>query len=77
MALNEAQRLLDDTPLIEHLTDPDTDEIVPITLVTDNGGPFRSFRFSALIVARPELRNVRTPVRSPGQNGVRERASDR
>ena len=47
---------------------------MPITLVTDNGGPFRSFRFGALITARPELRHVRTRVRSPGQNGVRERA---
>ena len=42
-------------------------------MVTDNGGPFRSFRFGALIASRPELRHVRTRVRSPGQNGVRER----
>jgi transposase InsO family protein len=61
-------------PLIEHLRDPDTGQVVPITLVTDNGGPFRSFRFAALIAARPELRHVRTRVKSPGQNGVRERA---
>lgn len=74
LALAEAQRLLGATPLVEHLTDPDTGEVVPITLVTDNGGPFRSFRFGALIAARPELRHVRTRVRSPGQNGVRERA---
>ena len=59
---------------MEHLTNPDTGEIVPITLVTDNGGPFRSFRFAAFIAARPGLRHVRTRVRSPGQNGVRERA---
>jgi len=74
LALAEAQRLLGAVPLVEHLTEPDTGEIVPITLVTDNGGPFRSFRFSALIAGRPELRHVRTRVRSPGQNGVRERA---
>jgi transposase InsO family protein len=73
LALAEADRLLGDVSLIEHLTDPDTGEIVPITLVTDNGGPFRSFRFGALIAATPELRHVRTRVRSPGQNGVRER----
>ena len=36
---------------MEHLTNPDTGEIVPITLVTDNGGPFRSFRFAAFIAA--------------------------
>lgn len=74
LALDEAQHLLDGPTLLEHLTDPDTGEVVPITLVTDNGGPFRSFRFGALIAARPELRHVRTRVRSPGQNGVRERA---
>lgn len=74
LALAEAHRLLGDASLLEQLTDPDTGEVVPIALVTDNGGPFRSFRFGALITARPELRHVRTRVRSPGQNGVRERA---
>jgi len=74
LALTEAQRLLDGPTLLEHLTDPDTGEIVPITLVTDNGGPFRSFRFGAFITSRPELRHIRTRVRTPGQNGVRERA---
>lgn len=44
-----------------------------VTTVTDNGGPFRSFRFEAFIASRPELRHVRTRVRSPGQNGSRER----
>jgi transposase InsO family protein len=39
----------------------------------DNGGPFRSFRFEAFIATRPELRHVRTRVRTPGQNGSRER----
>jgi putative transposase len=44
-----------------------------VTVVTDNGGPFRSFRFEAFITAHPELRHVRTRVRSPGQNGSRVR----
>jgi putative transposase len=44
-----------------------------VTIVTDNGGPFRSFRFDAFIATRPELRHVRTRVRTPGQNGSRER----
>ena len=44
-----------------------------ITIVTDNGGPFRSFRFEAFIATHPELRHVRTRVRTPGQNGSRER----
>ena len=55
------------------LTDPDTGEIRPITIVTDNGGPFRSARFAATIDSRTELHHVRTRVRAPGQNGVRER----
>lgn len=44
-----------------------------VTIVTDNGGPFRSFTFEAFIAAHPELRHVRTRVRTPGQNGSRER----
>ena len=74
LALAETQRLLAGPTLLEYLTDPDTGEVVPITVVTDNGGPVRSFRFGALVASRPELRHVRTRVRSPGQNGVRERA---
>lgn len=54
--------------------DVETGEIKPaVTIVTDNGGPFRSFRFEAFITSHPELRHVRTRVRSPGQNGSRER----
>ena len=54
--------------------DTETGEIKPVvTIVTDNGGPFRSFRFEAFIAAHPELRHVRTRVKSPGQNGSRER----
>ncbi len=37
------------------------------------GGPFRSFRLEAFIATRPELRHVRTRVRTPGQNGSRKR----
>ena len=54
--------------------DVETGEILPVvTIVTDNGGPFRSFRFEAFIELHPELSHVRTRVRSPGQNGSRER----
>jgi hypothetical protein len=77
LALTETQRLLGPVSLVEHLTDPDTGEIVPITLVTDNGGPFRSFRFGALIVARSELRHVRTRIRSPGRTAFANGPSDR
>ena len=44
-----------------------------MTIVTDNGGPLRSFRFEAFFAAHPELCHVRTRVRTPGQNGSRER----
>lgn len=54
--------------------DEQTGEIKPgVTIVTDNGGPFRSFRFEAFIAAHPELTHVRTRVKSPGQKGSRER----
>ncbi|MGH3803447.1 MAG: integrase core domain-containing protein [Pseudonocardiaceae bacterium] len=54
--------------------DSATGELLPVvTIVTDNGGPFRSFRFEAFIELHPELRHVRTKVASPGQNGSRER----
>ena len=65
-------------PLVEDCTiDPETGELLPVvTIVTDNGGPFRpfrSFRFETFIAAHPELSHVRTRVRTPGQNGSRER----
>ncbi len=41
-----------------------------VTIVTVNGGPFR---FEAFIATHSELRHVRTRVRTPGQNGSRER----
>ncbi len=62
-------------PLVEDCpVDLETGELLPVvTIVTDNGGPFRSFRFEAFIAGRPELAHVRTRVKSPGQNGSRER----
>lgn len=73
LALTEAQALAGQ-PLVELLADRRTGEIRPITLVTDNGGPFRSLRFERFINSRPELKHVRTKIKTPGQNGVRERA---
>ena len=62
-------------PLVEDCpVDPQTGQLLPVvTIVTDNGGPFRSFRFEAFIELHPELAHVRTRVRTPGQNGSRER----
>jgi transposase InsO family protein len=73
LALTEAERLAG-RPLRERLTDPATEQLRPITVVTDNGGPFRSARFARFIDDHPELTHVRIKARSPGQNGVRERA---
>ena len=73
-ALAETERLLGH-PLADHASvDSQTGEIMPVvTVVTDNGGPFRSFTFEAFIARHPELAHVRTRVRTPGQNGSRER----
>jgi len=62
-------------PLIDACeVDVRTGELLPaLTLVTDNGGPFRSFRFEAFIASHPEFAHVRTRVKTPGQNGSRER----
>lgn len=73
VAIAEAERLAG-MPLAEQLTDPTTGKITRITLVTDNGGAFKGSRFAAFIASRPELLHIRTRRRSPGQNGVRERA---
>ena len=74
LALAEAERLIGH-PLIDDCeVDEATGELLPaLTIVTDNGGPFRSFTFEAFIAAHPEVRHVRTRVRTPGQNGSRER----
>ncbi|MFC5999901.1 integrase core domain-containing protein [Quadrisphaera sp. GCM10027208] len=61
-------------PLIEACdVDADGNVMSTVALVIDNGGPFRSFRFEAFIATHPEIRHVRTAVKSPGQNGSRER----
>ena len=74
LALAETERLLGH-PLVDDCEiDPDTGEVVPVlTIVTDNGGPFRSATFELFIMRHPELTHVRTRVRTPGQNGSRER----
>lgn len=73
LAIKDAE-LLAGKPLAE-LAPRDADGTVKllVTIFTDNGGPFRSFRSEAFIATRPELRHVRTRVRTPRQNGSRER----
>jgi putative transposase len=73
VALAETERLLGRS-LLEHVTDSDTGEVRPVALVTDNGPCFKAARFAAFIDRHPELIHIRTKRKSPGQNGVRERA---
>ncbi len=69
LALTEAERLAG-CPLLDLAERDGQGDVVPlVTIVTDNGGPFRSFRFEAFIAIHPELRHVRTRVKTPGQNG--------
>jgi len=74
LALADYERMFGH-PLIDACeVNVDTGEVIPtVTIVTDNGGPFRSLNFQLFITAHPELRHVRTRVKSPGQNGSRER----
>lgn len=74
LALAEAE-MLAGHPLIDDCQiDEATGELLPVvTIVTDNGGPFRSATFELFIMRHPELRHARTRVRTPGQNGSRER----
>lgn len=74
LALAEYEALFGHPMIEDCAVDPETGQLLPVvTLVTDNGGPFRSVRFQAFIAGRPELAHVRTRVNSPGQNGSRER----
>jgi transposase InsO family protein len=73
IAISEAEHLAG-RPLAQALTDPRTGQIVQIKLVTDNGPAFKGAAFARFIAGRTEFVHIRTRRRSPGQNGVRERA---
>ena len=72
-AIAEAERVAG-RPLLELLVDELSGEIRPIAVVTDNGPCFKAARFARFVESRPELIHIRTRVKSPQQNGVRERA---
>jgi putative transposase len=74
LAIAEAERLAAGVALAEQLRDPATGHIRRIKLVTDNGGAFKGHAFAAFLASRPEFLHIRTRRKSPGQNGVRERA---
>jgi transposase InsO family protein len=59
--------------LAEACTDPESGEIVPLRIVTDNGSAFKSTAFVRFFAARPWLAHIRTRHYSPNQNGVVER----
>jgi len=61
------------SPLIDDVTDPETGEITPVIVVSDNGPCYKSRPFERYIASRPELTHVRTRRRSPQTNGVIER----
>jgi transposase InsO family protein len=73
MAIGEAERL-NDCRLLDLLADPDSGELRPIAVVSDNGPAFKADGFARFIAGRPELIHIRTRRKSPQQNGVRERA---
>ncbi len=71
-AIAEAERLLG-KPLINDCTDPESGEVHPLVIVTDNGPAFKSDQFIRFIASHPELVHVRTRYRAPQTNGVVER----
>lgn len=71
-AVANAEALLGHT-LVEDCVDPDTGELHPLTIVTDNGPAYKSDAFARFIAGRPELRHVRTRHHAPETNGVVER----
>jgi putative transposase len=73
LAIAEAERL-GGKPLACLLPAHEDGTPVRIRLVTDNGGAFKGAAFARFIASRPELLHIRTRAKSPGQNGVRERA---
>lgn len=74
LALADYQTLFGHPMIDDCIVDETTGQIISkVTIVTDNGGPFRSSRFETFISRHPELAHVRTRVKTPGQNGSRER----
>jgi transposase InsO family protein len=71
-AIRAAEALLGH-PLLQDCVDPETGEVEPVTIVTDNGPAYKSTDFLRFIRSRPELAHVRTRHHAPETNGVVER----
>ena len=72
VALVEAEALLQ-LPLEDDCRNPETGELHPLVIVTDNGPAFKSDLFLRFVTAAPMLDHVRTRYRAPQTNGVVER----
>lgn len=71
-AIEQAEAVLPGS-LLDDLTDPETGQVTPVFLVSDNGPCFKAAAFARFIASRPELTHIRTRKRSPQTNGVIER----
>jgi hypothetical protein len=74
VAIGEAERVAGGISWLEQVNDKTTGQVRRIKLDTDNGEAFKGRAFTAFIASRPELLHIHTRRKSPGQNGVRERA---
>lgn len=71
-AIVSAEALLG-RPLHDDCVDPETGEVQPLVIVTDNGPAMRSIVVARWFNARPHLKHVRTRHKAPETNGVVER----
>lgn len=71
-AMEGAEELLG-CSLLEDCIDPQTGELTPVIVVSDNGPAYKSSSFLRFIMSRPELDHVRTRHHAPETNGVVER----
>ena len=56
--------------------DPDTGEVSPLVIVTDNGPAMKSVAVAKWFAAQPGIVHVRTRHKSPHTNGVIEGSAD-
>lgn len=71
-AISHAETLIGG-PLEDDCVDPNTGELTPLIIVTDNGPAMRSIAVASWFRKRPWLTHVRTRHRAPETNGVIER----
>ena len=71
-AVEAAEALLGGSPAAD-CADPDTGEITPLAVVTDNGPAMKTVAVARWFAARAHLAHVRTRHRAPHTNGAAER----